>query len=181
MEDRQATIQHFKESWKALLWTGIILVVLGVMFLAVPAIAGIAVVTFLGVLLLIAGVVGALHAVQAKHKGWGINLVTALLAVACGGLLVADPANGMVGLTLLIALFLMFSGAFRFFYALQIKPHDGWGIVAVNGVISFVLGLLVYGGWPNSSNYVIGMFLGIDALFAGFSYVGLAMAAKNMA
>lgn len=173
-------IHHFKHSWKSMMWTGVILVVLGMLILGAPVLAGATVVTFIGVLLTIGGAVGALLAVMARTTGWWMGLLIGIVALWCGVSLIVDPVDGMIGLTLVIALYLMISGVFRLIYGFQLRPHDGWAMVAMNGAVNFILGIMIYAHWPSSGSYIIGLFLGIDAMFAGFSSIALAMVAKNM-
>lgn len=180
MSIQSEPIHHFKDSWKGMMWCGIGFVILGMLILGAPVLASATVVAFLGVLLACAGAIGSLLAVMARTTGWWLGLLIGLVALWCGISLIADPVNGMIGLTLIIALYLMISGVFRLLYGFQIRPHDGWAMVAMNGAVNLILGMLIYARWPNSGVYVIGLFLGIDVIFAGFTSIALSMVAKNM-
>jgi uncharacterized membrane protein HdeD (DUF308 family) len=60
------------------------------------------------------------------------------------------------------------SGLFRIIVALSERFY-GWGWVLLNGIITLVLGILIWRGWPDAAFWVIGLFVGIDMLFAGWS------------
>ena len=82
-------------------------------------------------------------------------------------------------LTLLIAMFLVFQGVFRIVAALAVRyPHWGW--VLLDGIVSLLLGILIWRRWPVSSLWVIGLFVGIEMLLNGWSLVMLSLAGRNL-
>lgn len=85
-----------------------------------------------------------------------------------------------MGLTLMIALFLMVGGIFRMIFAIS-ERFSGWGWVLLNGAVSLMLGLLIYKQWPASGFWVIGTFLGIDLILNGWGWIMLALDARKAA
>ena len=134
-----------------------------------------------GWLLIIGGVLEGVHAFW-REKGWGgffIDLLTGILYVVVGFMLVANPAASAVALTLLISLFLMFGGIFRIVVALFVRFHN-WGWLLLHGIIILLLGVAIWRQWPLSGLWVIGLFIGIDMIFNGWSLMMLGLAAKRI-
>jgi uncharacterized membrane protein HdeD (DUF308 family) len=123
---------------------------------------------------------------QAAHacscKGWGgffIDLLTGILYVVVGFMVVANPGTTAVALTLLIAMFLIFGGIFRIVVAAVVR-FQNWVWLLLHGVVNLLLGIAIWRQWPLSGLWVIGLFVGIDMLFNGWSLVMLGLAAKNL-
>jgi uncharacterized membrane protein HdeD (DUF308 family) len=94
-------------------------------------------------------------------------------------MMVRSPLNAAVSLTLLIALLLIFSGAMRIGVALFHNFEHRWWVL-LNGLVSLILGIVIYKDWPESSLWLIGLFIGIEMIFYGWSLVMLGFAAKNL-
>ena len=77
-------------------------------------------------------------------------------------------------LTLVVALFLLISGLFRIVASLMLQFHD-WGWVLLNGIVTLLLGLLIYKHWPADGLWVIGLFVGIDMIFNGWAWIMLSL------
>ena len=91
-----------------------------------------------------------------------------------GGQLVARPFIGTEALTLLLGSFFLVGGIFRVVAAMTLRLHH-WGWIMLNGVVTSLLGLLVLAEWPKSGLFVIGLFVGIDMLFNGWTWVMLSL------
>jgi uncharacterized membrane protein HdeD (DUF308 family) len=171
---------ELRRSWGWFLALGIVLVILGAIAIGSAFLMTIASVFFIGWLLIIGGVMEAVHAFWRKRwAGFFLDLLTGILYVVAGWMMVANPAQSALLLTLIIAMFLVFEGVFRIVASLAARyPHWGW--VLLNGVISLLLGILIWRQWPVSGLWVIGLFVGIEMLFNGWSLVMLSFAARNM-
>ena len=170
-----------KRNWGWFLALGIALLVLGTIALGASVAMTIVSMVLLGWLLIIGGVLEGVHAFW-RERAWGgffIDLLTGILYVVVGFMVLANPGEAAMALTLLIALFLMFSGLFRIVVALILRfPHWGWLIL--HGAVNLVLGIAIWRQWPLSGLWVIGLFVGIDMLFNGWSLVMLGLAAKKL-
>lgn len=127
-------------------------------------------------------VVGLIELVQAfKMRFWSkffLHLILAALYIIAGGYMLINPMLNAVTLTLILAFFFLISGLFKILYALAYDPpHRGW--VILNGALSLLLGILIWYQWPASGFWVIGLFMGIDAIFTGWSWIILSLAAKK--
>jgi uncharacterized membrane protein HdeD (DUF308 family) len=136
-------------------------------------------VIFLAWLLIFAGVLEGAYAIRHRERGHLVlYLLEALLAIVVGGLLLQSPVRGAITLTLLLAAYFVISGVFRIVGALALRlPHWGW--LLVSGVINLGLGIIVWGGWPVTGLWVLGLFIGINLLFNGWARVMLAVALKS--
>jgi uncharacterized membrane protein HdeD (DUF308 family) len=160
-------------------------VILGILLMAVGAVAiGAAFITTLasvvvfGILLLSGGVVQLVNAILARTwKGFFLHLFAGLLYIVVGGLMVEHPIRAAEGLTLMLAAAFLLGGAMRVIYAL-IQSFAGRGWVLINGFISVLLGIAIWRGWPASSLWVIGLFIGIDLVFNGWLWVMLGLMVK---
>lgn len=156
--------------WTAL--AGVALVIVGILFLASPVFSTLAVGLTWGVLLVVGGLIHAIQAVVVRDTDWGWGLVGGVLAGVAGVLLLLDPLEAVLGLTLVLALYLVAAGCARLFGAAAL-PFARWALVW-SGVTSLVLGILVAARWPASGLVTFGVFLGIDTIVAGFARIGLA-------
>jgi len=130
-------------------------------------------------LLIFAGVLEAAYAIRNRDRGHlTLYLLEALLAIVIGALLLQSPARGAIVLTLLLATYFLIAGIFRIVGALTLRlPHWGWTLVS--GIISLALGIIVWRGWPVTGLWVLGLFIGINLLFAGWARVMLALMLKS--
>jgi uncharacterized membrane protein HdeD (DUF308 family) len=171
---------ELRRSWGWYLALGIVLIVLGMIAIGSTFVMTIASVFFFGWLLIIGGVMEVIHAFW--HKRWAgffLDLLTGILYVVAGWMMVTNPAQSALLLTLVIAMFLVFEGVFRIVAALAARyPHWGW--VMFNGVISLILGVMIWRQWPYSGLWVIGLFVGIEMLLNGWSLVMLSLTARNL-
>ena len=168
-------VVHRGRKW----WTvaGVVLTVLGVLAIFMPVVMGATAMLLLGVVLIVSGVSQVLHAFASR--GWGgfaVQLLLGVLYAAVGVLLATQPLAGLVAMTLIVAIFLFVDGAVRLALAFRIKGAPGWGFLAAGGLLSLLLGLIIYLGWPGDSIWVIGMFIGIDMLIWGVTLLGLSSA-----
>jgi uncharacterized membrane protein HdeD (DUF308 family) len=172
---------ELKKNWGWFLALGIALLVLGAIALGASVAMTIFSMLLFGWLLIIGGMLEGVHAFW-RERAWGgffIDLLTGILYVVVGFMVLANPGEAALALTLLIALFLMFSGLFRIVVALILRfPHWGWLIL--HGAVNLVLGIAIWRQWPLSGLWVIGLFVGIDMLFNGWSLVMLGLAAKKL-
>jgi uncharacterized membrane protein HdeD (DUF308 family) len=76
-------------------------------------------------------------------------------------------------LTLLLGASLVASGIMRIFLAFSMKAEMPWVWIALSGVITLLLGVLILARWPVNSVYILGLFLGIDLIMAGAGWIGL--------
>lgn len=169
-----------QRNWGWFLALGVLQIVLGMIAVGESFLMTIFSVVMLGWLLIIGGLSSVFHAfMERQWGGFLIDLLTGLFYCIAGFMMVANPGQAAVTLTLLIAMFLILGGAFRIVESLVGDlPHKPW--VLLNGVVTFILGILIWRQWPSSGLWVIGLFVGIEMLLYGWSLVMLATAARSM-
>ena len=92
-----------------------------------------------------------------------------------GGLaLLFHPFYGLSLLTLMMAMFFVFEGVWKIIMSLSIRPANGWGRILFSGLISLLLGGLIWGEWPVSGMWAVGTLVGVDFLLTGFFLISLA-------
>src|SRR5215510_13378970 len=171
---------EIRRSWGWYLGLGIALIILGAIAIGSAFLMTIASVFLFGWILIIGGVMEVVHAFW--HKRWAgffLDLLTGILYVVVGWMMVTNPAESALLLTLIIAMFLVFEGVFRIVAALAARyPHWGW--VMFNGIISLILGIMIWRQWPYSGLWVIGLFVGIEMLLNGWSLVMLSLTGRRL-
>jgi uncharacterized membrane protein HdeD (DUF308 family) len=181
-EIRRKFAAAIRAHWKLFLIQGIAMIVLGLIAVAVPNVATLAIAILIGWLFLIGGVVRVLTVWRARSApGFAWSLVTALLAIVLGVILVANPLEGVLTLTMvLIALFIV-EGVAAIFIALEFRHHiRQWGWTLFNGIIDLVLAYLIFRGWPSTAAWAIGLLVGINMIFLGVSLTMTALAGRSM-
>jgi uncharacterized membrane protein HdeD (DUF308 family) len=157
---------------------GIIAIILGILAMIAPVVAGLSIALFLGVLVVIGGVVRLVWAFQAGSLGEGIlKFLLAGLTLVCGMMLVANPLFASGFLTILLALYFIVDGVSEI--AVGLGSRRGWFIFA--GAVSILLGVLLWAQFPLSGAWALGILLGIKLLFIGLIMIMGGSAARSMA
>ena len=175
-----STVENIRiRNWGFWVAAGIILMIIGIILLASPIFTSIASVLVFGTLLVVAGLVHIVTAFLDKSSDhlW-LHLVMAAITIVVGILMLLMPVIALASLTLLIAVFFLSSGLFRIIGVIT-KRFTGWGWYLFNGFLNLLLGILILIHWPASSLWVIGLFIGIDFIFAGLSILMIALAVKK--
>ncbi len=166
--------------WPWILVLGILMLVTGFLALQYVVAATLASVVFIGTLLLIAGI--AHVALALSSRGWRgvtLHLLEGLLIGAAGVVFLARPNIGAPTLTLVFAVMFLAAGSMRIASGvMQRFPHWGWSVA--NGVVTALLGVLVLASWPLSGIWFLGIYLGIDLIFAGASWIALSIALRRL-
>jgi len=163
-----------RAKWGWIVALGFVYVIAGFIALGSIIMATVASVLIVGVMMIIAGVAELFNAFQIKS--WGKFLIWALLGVlyiVAGFVAFENPLFAAVVLTLMLGASLVASGIVRIILAFNMKREMPWVWVALSGVITLLLGLLILARWPLNSVYILGLFLGIDLIMAGAGWIGL--------
>jgi uncharacterized membrane protein HdeD (DUF308 family) len=161
-----------KRGW--IIALGIVYLIAGLVALGSIVLATIVSVFVVGIMMLIAGVAEVFHAFQIKT--WGRFLLWLLLGalyIIAGFLTFENPLLAAALLTLLLGVSLIVSGIMRIVLAFSMKEGMPWMWVVVSGAITLLLGLIILAHWPVSSLYILGLFLGIDLIFAGAGWLAV--------
>jgi uncharacterized membrane protein HdeD (DUF308 family) len=169
---------RLRNSWVWFLILGIVLIAAGTLAIAAAFIATLTSVLLFGILLLAGGVVQLINAFLARTwNGFVLHLFAGLVYLVIGALMIDHPVRAAEGLTLMLATAFLVGGAVRVIYAL-IHSFAGRSWVVINGFISLLLGIAIWRQWPESSLWVIGLFIGVDLIVNGWMWVMVGIMVK---
>ena len=168
--------------WKAFLFEGILLAILGLAAIIVPPLASLAIAIFLGWMFLITGIFGLLVSYWAREMpGFWWSLISAALALLAGGLLLARPIQGVLTLTIVLGAYFLAEGIATVMYALEHRRElsERWAWLVISGIMDLAIAFIIVAGLPNSAQWAIGLLVGINLVLGGASMVGMALAARK--
>jgi uncharacterized membrane protein HdeD (DUF308 family) len=179
---QSAMNQTVKTHWKAFLFEGILLAVLGIAALILPPLASLAIAIFLGWMFLISGIGGLIVTYWARNTpGFWWSLISAALAVLTGILLLARPVQAVLTLTIVLGAYFLAEGVATIMYALEHRRElsSRWSWLLISGLVDIAISFMVITGLPSSAEWAIGILVGINLLFGGASLIGMALAARK--
>ena len=177
-EVSQAVLE--KRGWFIAL--GIVMIVVGSVAIIFPYVATVSTKIFLGWFLIIGGIVQAVHAFWVKDWGgffW--QLIVGLLEVFAGLFLLVYPVAGIIALTIYVAAVFIVEGIIKAFLAFQLKPQAGWIWMLIGGIVSILLGAMLWAKLPSSAIWAIGLLVGLNIAMAGWTLLMIALAAGGAA
>ncbi len=173
-----------REHWKAFLFEGILLAILGLAAMIVPPLASLAVTIVLGWMFLVTGIAGLAVSFWARAMpGFWWSLISVALAVLAGGILLARPMQGVLTLTIVVGAYFLAEGVATIMYALEHRKElsGRWSWLLVAGLMDILVAFFIIAGLPGSAEWAIGLLVGINLLFGGATLIGMALAARNSA
>ncbi len=175
-EAREAIRKH----WVLFLIQGVIMIILGILAVGEPMVATIAVTLFAGWLFLFSGIIGVIGTFTARRvPGFWWALITAILAILVGIYLIWRPLAGTLSLTLAVGAFFGAQGIVQIITAIgHHKVLRSWVWVLITGIANVILALIIWGGFPGTAEWVLGLLFGINLLLWGFSLVMTALACR---
>jgi uncharacterized membrane protein HdeD (DUF308 family) len=173
-------IAPLRAKWGWIVTLGAVYVIVGFIALGSVVVATVASVLVVGVAMIVAGIAEVINAFQVKN--WGKFLLWALLGVLyviAGFVTFENPLLAAALLTLVLGASLVASGIMRIILAFSMKRETPWIWVAVSGIITLLLGLLILAHWPINSVYILGLLLGIDLIIAGAGWIGIGLGLRR--
>jgi uncharacterized membrane protein HdeD (DUF308 family) len=159
----------------------ILLIIFGFLAITLPAAASIGVALVIGWLVLFSGLVQLIHAFESKgigHVVW--KLLVAAFYLAAGAYLIARPALGLAGLTLVLAIFFVAEGFVDVIAYFSTRKSGGSAWMLLDGIVTLVLGLMIWNRWPATSLWVLGTLVGISMLMTGITRLMMAVAVRKL-
>lgn len=174
-------LHEMRRNWGWLLALGIILIILGIIALVDSIAVSIVSMLLFGWVLVVAGIVEAVQAFRhRKASHFFLHVLNAVFSIVVGVMLLRGPLVGSLVVTLLMASYFVVIGIFRIFTALTLRVSgSGWALT--DGIITLILGILIWAHWPESGLWIIGLFIGIYLITTGWSQVMLAFAVRRLA
>lgn len=170
-----------RKNWGWMMALGILMVILGMMGLGMVGAMTLVSVLYFGFMLLFGSGIQFVQAFQAEGwKGRVWQILIALLYLAAGLAVINDPVMASATLTLVLACCIVAVGVVRIIMAVQLRGTPGWVWTLVAGIAAIALGVMILNRWPLDSLWVIGMLVSIELIFAGWSQVAIALAARKL-
>jgi uncharacterized membrane protein HdeD (DUF308 family) len=157
------------------------LIILGILAVLMPGIASALFTSLIGWIVLISGVIQVVQAFQARAvRGMWWSLVVGILYAIAGLYMLFNLVKATAVLTLAFGLLFIAEGIFTIIMAFthRVGRSLSW-LVAINGIVTLILGILVINHWPFSANWLIGVYVGISLVLSGASLLGAALAARK--
>ena len=157
-----------REHWKAFLFEGVLLVVLGLAAIIVPPLASLAVTIFLGWMFLVSGIAGLALTLWARQMpGFWWSLISAALAIGAGIVLLARPVQGTLTLTIVVGAYFLAEGVTTIMYALEHRRElsERWSWMLFAGLLDILIAGMIISGLPGSAEWAVGLLVGINLLF----------------
>jgi uncharacterized membrane protein HdeD (DUF308 family) len=173
--------EGLQKSWRTLMLIGVLTIFVGCVAILVPAVASVGTAIFIGWLLLFVGAILVAAAFAAHSIGsLVLRMIWAILTVVVGIWLIVEPSNGTLTLTLVLGIYFLFMGLTRTTIAFVSRGQPNAGLLGLNGVASLLIGILILAKWPDSADWAIGLLVGIDLIFAGWTLTSVALVGKDL-
>ena len=172
-------LEEIKKNSGLTITMGVIVLLMGLLAMGSPLIAGLSIAMVVGVLFIIGGIGQLAFAFKTGSRIF--DIILGVLTVVVGIYMVMNPAAALASLTIFLAAYLIVSGIFEALMAFQIKPANGWGWALFNGIISLLLGAMIWNQFPLSGVWAVGILLGVKLFFSGWMLLMFGLAARGMA
>ncbi len=159
----------------------ILMILAGCLAIAVPQAAGIAVNLLVAWLLVFSGAAHLVFAWHTRTAGGVLwELLLGVLYIYVGVYLLFRPVAGLASLTLALAIYLFAKGVLELILSFRLRPMPGSGWLLFDGIVTLILGVMIWRTWPSSTEWVIGTLVGISMLFSGISRLMISLAARRL-
>lgn len=167
--------------WGWFVVLGLVLIVLGLSALSYVVMATLTSVIVIGSLMIVGGVAQFIHAWTLRSlSGFLLWTLVGILYITAGAMAIQNPVAGAEVLTLLLGASLIGVGVLRLGLWLMNRSQEGWLWLAFSGLISLGTGLFIAIQWPAIGLFLLGLVLGIDLLFQGWSMLWLGLALRRL-
>jgi uncharacterized membrane protein HdeD (DUF308 family) len=179
---REAVKESVRKNAWLFIAQGILMTIAGIAAIAYPLMTSVAVVVFLGWMLIVVGVVQGISLISAREAPhFWLQLVSVALACIIGAMMVSRPEAGLLALTLLVVVYFMVEGISKIVLALTVRPLPNWGWVLASGLLGVALSFYLWADMPITAAWLLGLLLGINLISEGVSLVVLAWQARSVA
>ncbi len=163
----------------SILW-GVFLVILGIMAIGAPFLAAVAVNAVIAWLIIVAGIVHLVLAFHAHGAGSAIwRVLVGLAYLAFGGYMIVHPVLGVASLTLVLAALFVIEGVLNLMLYAKMRRLHGSSWVLIDGIITLLVGAMIYMQWPSSSVWAIGILVGVSLMISGATRIGMTLALRR--
>ena len=158
-------VDNFKKYSKI---SGTIFILIGLVGIIFPTFMSFTAISFVAYLMLFAGVFSGWLTWQSSQNDWA-GWLKSFLLIGTSLFILFYPMEGIAAIGLLFAIYFFMDAFSGFGLAFSLKPQKVWWIWFFNAVTSLALGTIFVIGWPFSSLFMVGLFVGISLLFDGIA------------
>lgn len=181
-EVMDTTVYESNTNWKWYFWLGLLSLILGFIGLGMEVSLTIVSMFFFGFLLIVAGITNIIDVFG--HRDWKAILWQALVGVfyiIAAGVVFYDPLLASVMITAFLAFTLIIIGFARIMMAFALKESKGSGWLIFSGISAIILGLFILAHWPLSGLWIIGLFISIELIITGWTYIFIGLKLRKAA
>lgn len=173
--------RELSSKWGWFLVFGIILLVVGIIAAFTLPFATAAVAIWIGIMMLVGGIVQVIHAFGVRSWGRFFFWLLAGLLYTIGGIIcLVEPILAAAVFTFILGFLLVVAGVIRIIVGFQSRAFKGHGWIIAAGIVTAIAGLIITTGWPANTLWVLGLFLSIDLIFQGWSWIGFAIGLHSL-
>ena len=175
MNAETPVLQKVSSSMRLMGWLSIIF---GVLAIAMPWVAGQSILMMVGILVMAAGIMRMIWAFQAGSLGKGVLVfLIGVLTLLAGVAVIANPLMSSAVLSIMLAVYFFVDGFSELFAAFSVQEGKGW--LLFDAVVTIILGIMIFTGFPLAGTVAIGVFLGIKLVFVGVTMLTIRSAVKS--
>lgn len=174
-------MSEFADTGKGMTFLGVIAVILGILAMLAPGLTGVSVTFLIGILVIAGGIIRMIWSFKMGSFGKGVLMFgIGLLTLVCGIALVANPLFASGVMAIVLAIYFIADGIFEISGSFLLRPVSGWGWMLFGGIVSIVLGIMIWRQFPLSGAWAIGTLLGIKLFFIGIFIITTGTAVKAL-
>jgi uncharacterized membrane protein HdeD (DUF308 family) len=159
---------------------GVLTIILGFFAMGAPLVTGLALALMIGIAMLVAGLLQTVYAFQAGSIGRGfLRLLFGGITILAGCAIIGQPGMALATLTLFLAVYFVIDGLTTLFASSAVE--QGKGLVIFNGIVTLLLGIMIWRGWPVSGVWAIGILVGVRLIFSGMTMLALGSVGRELA
>lgn len=160
---------------------GVLTIILGFLAMGAPLVTGLALAVMIGIAMIMAGLLQTIYAFQAGSIGLGIlRFLFGGITVLAGCAMIGQPGMALATLTLFLAVYFVVDGLTTIFASTAVAGGKGKGWVIFNGIVTLLLGIMIWRGWPVSGVWAIGILVGVRLIFSGMTMMALGSAGREL-
>lgn len=171
------------KGWKWFVIVGVIVTLAGLLAISLPVAVGMTITAVIGGIFLVIGLVQVYHTftiTKWKAKSWYV--ISALFYLIGGILILAEPFVGLLTITAMMIVIMLFNGVTRMFFGFMSRNNlDGWLWVVFSGLLSTAIAIYFFSlmNDPEFSLSILGVFVGVSFVFEGISFIFIGMQMKK--
>jgi uncharacterized membrane protein HdeD (DUF308 family) len=160
----------------------VLMIIAGILAMFEPGLAGVVITLVVGWSAIFNGFAQIVFGFR-THGGLHIALeiILGIIYIIAGIFILRTPVAGLAALTLLLASFLLIYGIFALVLAFKLRPRHGWGWVLFDGLITVLLGILIWVHWPSNTPWIVGTLFGISIFVSGITRLMMSLAIRRVA